>query len=72
MLPDSLEIAILKYKSPQICILKTTAEGVTKARDDNTVRVKLSLGSSMHRDQNSLKVLEISLVCNFLHDNYYL
>ena len=50
MLPDSLENAILMYKSPQICILKTTAEGVTKARDDNTVRVKLSRGSSMHRD----------------------
>ena len=50
MLPDSLEIAILMYKSPQICILKTTAEEVTKASDDNTVRVKISRGCSMHRD----------------------
>ena len=49
MLPDSLEIAILMYKSPQICILKTTAEEVTKASDDNTVRVKISRGCSMHR-----------------------
>ena len=50
MLPDSFEIAISRYKSPQICILKTTADGITKACDDNTVRIKISRGGSMHTD----------------------
>ena len=36
VLPDSLEIAISMYKSPQICILKITRQEVTKASDYNT------------------------------------
>ena len=38
----SSEIAILESKSPQIYILKTSDKSITKVRDGNTVRVKIS------------------------------